>query len=132
MEKKDCWTIGISILSLILSFLNWRMNLKNKKSIDSKSRLEIYALINKYEDELIKSENGELYDHYLQQLANSYEVVCKEYIDGLIDKSYFKDMYKDKLLIFYKKKECSEFYSEKNPDYIFDYTAKVAKEFEKY
>lgn len=125
-------SIILAIFAFVISIITLSINVTNKKRNEMKIRLDLFGLVSKYESSLHKAflnTNVEEYEFSQEKLANVYEVLCKEYLDGTIDKEYFESMYKENMLRFVQKEENKVFYENLSGDFNFNNTKKVYEKF---
>lgn len=100
----------------------WREISKNKEKIFSSH--EKLFLVDNYEQAILVYK---MLESFYEDSRNFYEILCYSYVNGNIDKQYFKEMYKDNLKDFIENSINKEFYTEPTTKYT--YTIKVYKEF---
>lgn len=145
MENSQIISIGISIASVLMAFMSvvlalWSAKIaKSQKLINQNMQaLEIYREIGKnkekifsYYEKLSSVDSKQAVSKMLESLyadsRNFYEILCYNYVNGGIDKQYFKEMLKDNLKNFIEHSINEEFYTEPTTKYT--YTIKVYKEF---
>lgn len=101
----------------------WREISKNKEKIFSSWEKLISIEDNRKQAILV----FEMLESFYEDSRNFYEILCYSYVNGNIDKQYFKEMYKDNLKDFIENSINKEFYTEPTTKYT--YTIKVYKEF---
>lgn len=99
----------------------WREIGKNKEKIFSSH--EKLFLVDNYEQAKLVFEKLE---SFYEDSRNFYEILCYSYVNGNIEKEYFKKMYKDSLKDFVENNINKEFYIEPTTKYT--YTNEVYRE----
>lgn len=100
----------------------WRQISENKEKIFSCH--EKMFFIDDYKQAMLAFD---MLESFYEDSRNFYEILCYGYIEGNIDKKYFKEMYKYSLRDFIENSINKEFYTEPTTKYT--YTIKVYKEF---
>lgn len=135
------FSLCVSVASAVVAFVSAYIARLQKLINQNLQAIEIWREISKNKEKIFSCNEKlfsadsykqailvfEMLESFYEDSRNFYEILCYSYVNGNIEKEYFKKMYKDSLKDFVENNINKEFYIEPTTKYT--YTNEVYKEF---